>query len=168
MSTTAIIVMIVVVLTTSVITINSLDKYKRRVARDVCAYLGDLIGVLHGIGLNKDLLDRYERPDILTKIKVINVLMGRCDEKMNIFVELNKHVKFISDDKAKALTHSYKLNTDRIRMSLNSLTRAIDLYGIKSERVYSLVKRYDRVIVLSSDGLSGILLTLNNTLTDYK
>lgn len=42
MSTTAIIVMIVVVLTTSVITINSLDKYKRRVARDVCAYLGDL------------------------------------------------------------------------------------------------------------------------------
>lgn len=160
--------MIVVVLTTSVITINSLDKYKRLVARDVCSYLGDLIGVLHGVGLNKDLLDRYEKPDVLSKIRVIDVLMYRCDEKIRIFMDLNKHVKFVSDDKAMELLHSYKLNTDHIRMSLRSLTRAIDLYGIKSERVYTLVKRYDRLIVLASDGLSGVLFVLNNALTDYK
>ena len=168
MSIIVIVVIIAVVLTMSVTTIHSLEKYKRRVAKDVCGYLSDLIDILNSVGLNKDLLDRYDTPEITPKIKIINGLIDRCDEKMTIFMELNKHIKFMSELKAEMLLHTYKLNIYHIRMSLNALTRAMSLYGAKSDKVYTLIKRYDRIIVLSSDGLSGVLVTLNKVLEDYR
>ena len=44
-----------------------------------------------GIGLNSDFIDRYDYPDIQTKIRVISRLIERTTEKMKIFIDVNAY-----------------------------------------------------------------------------
>ena len=86
--------------------------------------------------------------------------MQRSNEGMNAFIALNEHVKFISVGDAQKLKHSYELNIDNIQMSLNAVQRSIETYGVSSERVYELIKRRDRMMIITGDGLRFIQFKL--------
>ena len=64
------------------------------------------------------------------------------------------------------MTHSYELNIDNIKMSLSAMTRAIEVYGTSSEKVYELVKRHDRILIVTTDGLRIILCNLEDILNE--
>ena len=84
MSSGAIVLTAVLILITSVIAVVSIEKYKVTVLKDAVTRLTDLISILDGIGLNSDFIDRYDYPDIQTKIRVISRLIERTTEKMKI------------------------------------------------------------------------------------
>ena len=153
MDASLIIMSVIGVLVGSALVISSIENHKRHVVYEAWSYLKDLIDVMDTIGLNKDYLDRYALPDLMSKIKVVRTLIQRSNERMNDFIELNKHVKFISASDAQKLKHSYELNIDNIQMSLNAVQRSIETYGVSSAHVYELIKRRDRMMVITGDGL---------------
>ena len=60
--------------------------------KDTVTRLTDLISILDGIGLNSDFIDRYDYPDIQTKIRVISRLIERTTEKVKIFIDMNAYM----------------------------------------------------------------------------
>ena len=111
-------------------------------------------------------MDRYEIPDLKNKIKVINTLIDRSNTKMKTFVELNKHTRFLDASAIQKMSHSYAVNIDGIRMSLNALDRTADVYGASSDTVYELVKRHDRLLIVTTDRLRIILRDLEDILNN--
>lgn len=87
MSSGTIVLTAVLVLISSVIAVVSIEKYKVTVLKDAVTRLTDLISILDGIGLNSDFIDRYDYPDIQTKIRVISRLIERTTEKMKILIK---------------------------------------------------------------------------------
>ena len=160
MDVSLIIMSVIGVLVGSALVISSIENHKRRVIYEAWSYLKDLIDIMDTIGLDKDYLDRYALSDLTSKIKVVRTLMQRSNEGMNAFIALNEHVKFISVGDAQKLKHSYELNIDNIQMSLNAVQRSIETYGVSSERVYELIKRRDRMMIITGDGLRFIQFKL--------
>ena len=91
MSSGAIVLTAVLMLVSSVIAVVSIEKYKVTVLKDAVTRLTDLISILDGIGLNSDFIDRYDYPDIQTKIRVISRLIERTTEKMKIFIDVTAY-----------------------------------------------------------------------------
>ena len=91
MSLGTIVLTAVLILVTSVIAVVSIEKYKVTVLKDAVTRLTDLISILDGIGLNSDFIDRYDYPDIQTKIRVISRLIERTTEKVKIFIDMNAY-----------------------------------------------------------------------------
>ena len=91
MSSGTIVLTAVLILVTSVIAVVSIEKYKVTVLKDAVTRLTDLISILDGIGLNSDFIDRYDYPDIQTKIRVISRLIERTTEKVKIFIDMNAY-----------------------------------------------------------------------------
>ena len=155
------------VLISTALIITSLERYKRNTVYEACTYLKDLIGVMSVIGLDKDYMDRYEIPDLKNKIKIINTLIDRSNKKMDAFKELNKHVKYLNTANMQKMSQSYELNIDNIRVSLNVMARAVEVYGTSSDKVYELVKRHDRILIITTDGLRMILCNLEDILAEH-
>lgn len=168
MSSGAIVLTAVLMLVSSVIAVVSIEKYKVTVLKDAVTRLTDLISILDGIGLNSDFIDRYDYPDIQTKIRVISRLIERTTEKMKIFIDVNAYIKFMTPIKAHGVYSTYKLNVDSINMTLGALNRGITLYGAKSDKVKTLVRRYDRIMVVSIDGLRSLRNELQVILIKYE
>ena len=53
-------------------------------------------------------------------------------------------------------------------MTLGALNRGITLYGAKSDKVKMLVRRYDRIMVVSIDGLRSLRNELQVILIKYE
>ncbi len=100
MSSGTIVLTAVLILVSSVVAVVSIEKYKVTVLKDAVTRLTDLISILDGIGLNSDFIDRYDYPDIQTKIRVISRLIERTTEKMKIFIDVNAYIKFMTPIKA--------------------------------------------------------------------
>ena len=88
MGSNLIILTAILVLMLSITVVVAIEKYKVTVLKDAVTRLTDLISILDGIGLNSDFMDRYDYPDIRTKIRVIGRLIDRADEKMKAFIDL--------------------------------------------------------------------------------
>ena len=168
MGSNLIVMTAVLVIIISITVVVSMEKYKVTVLKDTVTRLTDLISILDGIGLNSDFMDRYDYPDIRTKIRVIDRLMDRADEKMKIFIDLNVYMKFVTPIKAKGIYDTYKFKVDSIRMTLSALGRCISTYGAKSDKVHAIVRRYDRIMIVSIDGLRSLRDELQDILTKYE
>lgn len=162
MSSGTIVLTAVLILVSSVVAVVSIEKYKVTVLKDAVTRLTDLISILDGIGLNSDFIDRYDYPDIQTKIRVISRLIERTTEKMKIFIDVNAYKS------TRGVYSTYKLNVDSINMTLGALNRGITLYGAKSDKVKTLVRRYDRIMVVSIDGLRSLRNELQVILIKYE
>lgn len=168
MNIVLVILTVTLVFTTSVIAVVAIDRYKVNTLKSVVSRLADLISLLDGIGLDADFMSRYDKPRVERKIRIICASINSTTEKVDAFMALNEYVKFIPLQKAHGLYNTYKLNVDRINMTMGALKRAISFYGVKSEKVTNLVKRYDRIMVVSIDGLRCLLKVLNDILDKYK
>ena len=168
MGSNLIVMTAVLVIIISITVVVSMEKYKVTVLKDTVTRLTDLISILDGIGLNSDFMDRYDYPDIRTKIRVIDRLMDRADEKMKIFIDLNVYMKFVTPIKAKGIYDTYKFKVDSIRMTLSALGRCISTYGANSDKVHAIVRRYDRIMIVSIDGLRSLRDELQDILTKYE
>ena len=168
MSSGAIVLTAVLILITSVIAVVSIEKYKVTVLKDAVTRLTDLISILDGRGLNSDFIDRYDCPDIQTKIRFISRLIERTTEKMKMFINMNAYIKFMTPIKAHGVYNTYKLNVDSVNMTSGALNRGITLYGAKSDKVKMLVRRYDRIMVVSIDGLRSLRNELQVILIKYE
>lgn len=162
MSSGTIVLTAVLILVSSVVAVVSIEKYKVTVLKDAVTRLTDLISILDGIGLNSDFIDIYDYPDIQTKIRVISRLIERTTEKMKIFIDVNAYKS------TRGVYSTYKLNVDSINMTLGALNRGITLYGAKSDKVKTLVRRYDRIMVVSIDGLRSLRNELQVILIKYE
>jgi hypothetical protein len=87
---------------------------------------------------------------------------------MKIFIDVNAYIKFMTPIKAHGVYSTYKLNVDSINMTLGALNRGITLYGAKSDKVKMLVRRYDRIMVVSIDGLRSLRNELQVILIKYE
>ena len=168
MGSNLIIMTAILVLVVSITAVIAIEKYKVAVLKDAVTRLTDLISILDGIGLNSDFMDRYDYPDIRTKIRVINRLIDRADEKMKLFIDLNVYMKFLTPIKARGVYDTYKFKVDIIRMTLRALGICISTYGTKSDKVHAIVRRYDRIMIVSIDGLRNIRDELQDILNKYE
>ena len=55
---------------------------------------------------------------------------------------------------------------DNIQMSLNSIHRSVQTYGVNSDRVYELIKRRDRMMIITGDGLRIVISQLKRLLDE--
>ena len=47
------------------------------------------------------------------------------------------------------------------------MARAVEVYGTSSDKVYELVKRHDRILIITTDGLRIILCNLEDILAEH-